>query len=395
MASVDQGSTMAKEPMHIIIVGGSLAGLMHGILLSRLGHTVRILERNPSSTSEGQGAGIQAHERMQEFLLKHELTQLPYAVTSPHIQVLKAKCENVLYYRLRANYDGLTSEFCPEIPQDVAARRKGKALFEQGKKVTSLTYADRLVTVSYEDSDGGSGTYHADLLLEPETTLHYAGYVVWRGLVAESEVSPATRATFLDKTTVYTLPGSYILLYLPPSSNRKNPLTFPSYTIPSPHGSLRPGTRLLNYVWYWPCPRPSAAYTRRDDRHLLPPPSPPGAVAHARQHMPTPFAELVEKTKQPFVAAVFCEGRVLLVGDAFATLRPHAGASSNQVALGALGLEGVVRGVEEVGQWEWERGLGEWEREVGWYAEEVAARSRLIVEWAMKGWWGIGGAVGR
>lgn len=74
-----------------------------------------------------------------------------------------------------------------------------------------------------------------------------------------------------------------------------------------------------------------------------------------------PFAELVEKTEDPFVSAireapasnsVFYDGKLLLVGDAFSLFRPHVGASTNQAAVQALGLADVFQGKSNLADWE-------------------------------------------
>ena len=72
-------------------------------------------------------------------------------------------------------------------------------------------------------------------------------------------------------------------------------------------------------------------------------------------------AEHLQKTDQPFVQvittlqaerAVFHKGKVLLVGDASATLRPLSGQGTNQGARGALALRRVLKGEMALDQWE-------------------------------------------
>ena len=72
-------------------------------------------------------------------------------------------------------------------------------------------------------------------------------------------------------------------------------------------------------------------------------------------------AEHLQKADQPFLQvintlqaerAVFHEGKVLLVGDAFATLRPLSGQGTNQGARGALALRRVLKGEMALDQWE-------------------------------------------
>ena len=106
----------------------------------------------------------------------------------------------------------------------------------------------------------------------------------------------------------------------------------------------------------------------------------------AREILAPPFAELVNKTTQPFVATI-CEtasvrashldGKVLLVGDALASFRPHAALSTNQAALNALLRGKVMKG---------EMALMDWQRTVLKYAHVSAARSRAIGTYFQGGW---------
>ncbi|MCJ1396219.1 hypothetical protein MMC18_009108 [Xylographa bjoerkii] len=381
---------------------------MHAIILKRLGHNVRILEANPSSTREGQGAGIMAREGMHEYMTTYELSKRPYSVESPHVQIINPQggvkrimggkqqmtSWNILYYRLRANFDGLRSQYCLEIPER-GDSGNGKAVFDTGKTVTDIAYSDKLVTVHFDNADGSSGSIHADLvigadgarstvrqILEPSAQLKYAGYVVWRGLVAEQDVSAETRKIFGDKITIFTMDHSYMLLY----------------TIPGSDGSLEPGKRLLNYVWYWNCAEGSqelADILTDCDGNKHHNTIPTGKMRtdvwtkqkdYASKYMAPAFAELVNKTAKPFVATVregsasraaFFNGQVLLVGDALTTMRPHIASSTNQAALNALLLEKVMKG---------DLTMAEWERQSLHYGEITALKSVLIAAWSLSGY---------
>ena len=73
------------------------------------------------------------------------------------------------------------------------------------------------------------------------------------------------------------------------------------------------------------------------------------------------YAELIQKTTDPFVSAirdspaqqcVTYDGKLLLVGDAFAQHRPHAGMATNQAAYQALELGKVLEGKKSLQDWE-------------------------------------------
>ncbi|KAM0144605.1 hypothetical protein ACHAP3_000635 [Botrytis cinerea] len=390
---------MAENPLNVVIVGGSLTALFHGIVLRRLGHNVRILERNPLSQQMSLGAGIAAMEHAQSFIDKYDETKTPYSVTSPNVQYLDQNVKvkstwnisiamtswKILYYVMRANFDGLTSDICAQPPK--LAEQRGSAVYEHGKEVTEVEYKDGLVTINYRDTGTETyGTVHADLVLvadgssskirqalQPNLKISYAGYVAWRGTALESEISEKTKITFAYKTTFFAYKGGYIVLY----------------TIPGEDGNISPGHRQLNWVWYNQHPESSQEYidVMTDvDGHRHRSTLPIGKVdpqkwnkqkALALSILPEPFAEMVQKTSRPFISAIndreiakpsMFDGKVLFVGDSIASFRPHVASSTNQAALGAQLLERLMKG---------EISAKEWEAKVLGFASFTKVRSEL------------------
>ncbi|KAK6388760.1 hypothetical protein LTR81_027141 [Elasticomyces elasticus] len=78
-------SSPDTTPKSVIIVGGSLAGLMHALTLLSLPSPpkVRILERSPTALLHDQGAGVVAGSETQEFFAKYVRPGRDIAVTSP------------------------------------------------------------------------------------------------------------------------------------------------------------------------------------------------------------------------------------------------------------------------------------------------------------------------
>ena len=79
--------------------------------------------------------------------------------------------------------------------------------------------------------------------------------------------------------------------------------------------------------------------------------------------MAAPFAELIGKTKQPFVTKVndvlctkarYCDGRVLLVGDAMTSFRPNVAMATEQAAKHCLWMGQARRGEMTMEEWEWQ-----------------------------------------
>ena len=214
---------------------------MHGIVLKRFGHNVHILNRELSSQLQSQGAGIGTTDSVREFCDAYDLLKgQPFWVTSPHIQFLTPEAKvkstwnitmqmttwNVLYYRLRANFDGLRSSYCPDTRQ-CTITGEGKAVYLDAHTVTAVNYDSGQVMVEYADMSSKKGILSADLViaadgpgstlrraLEPSVLLEYVGYVTFRGTVPESEISEATKAVFATKLTFYQMYRTHIIVYV-------------------------------------------------------------------------------------------------------------------------------------------------------------------------------------
>ncbi len=212
---------------------------MQGIAIKRLGHNVTILEQHLSDTREGQAAGIVTMEHSHAFMTRHDLLkQQPYTINCSTVQILDTNLEvahkfnrpmrmsswNVLYYRYRANFDGLKSAHCPEPPSEPTS--SGRAVYDQGKRVTNVHEVGDKIELDYNDMISKTpGRIKADIvivadgsnsyvrgLLQPHLHHTYAGYVAWRGTVPEEEVARQTRDLLKNKTTLHTTPNGYIAL---------------------------------------------------------------------------------------------------------------------------------------------------------------------------------------
>jgi len=89
--------------------------------------------------------------------------------------------------------------------------------------------------------------------------------------------------------------------------------------------------------------------------------------------LPPQLAEVFQKIENPFVQAVtdslttqslFMDGKVILVGDAVAGVRPHATVGAIQGALHALLLKEVFQEKPTMTLEEWEKKSLEWSREM-------------------------------
>jgi 2,6-dihydroxypyridine 3-monooxygenase len=205
----------------------------------------------------------------------------------------------------------------------------------------------------------------------------YAGYVGWRGTVREAELSGSTYEALHDALTYQVLPHSHILVY----------------PIPGVDGSVEPGSRLVNMVWYRNVPEgelPEFLTDRDGVRREVS--LPPGRVRddqveelrrYAAEHLAPPIAEMVTSVAEPFVQAVFdievprmVSGRACLVGDAAFAVRPHAAAGTAKAAEdGWVLAEELTRAGGDIGA-----ALPRWEQRQLDLGMSLLARTREIGE---------------
>lgn len=350
-----------------------MGGLCCGVALKTLGHKCTILERNPTALLQNQGAGIVAGGDTLAFLQKYDRCKRPVAVQSQkrmyldksgqvvHEEVMEQNMTSwdLSYYLLRANFDGVKSDYC-EVPPPQEG--DGQVEYRYGHTVTDITDEESQVRVHFKIHEAGEGTMLADLVIGadgpsssvrklflPDIQRNFTGYCALRGTVPELEVSPEAKEVFCERFTFFHAEGIQILAYL----------------IPGVNGTVEPGKRLVNFVYYYNYPIDSKDFNELmtdvdGKRHNIT--MPPGkmqpevwakAVRVAKERLPPQFAEIIAKTKYPFVQAItdvistqnsFMNGKVLLIGDAMAGFRPHTVASTSQAAFDAMVLTDYVRG---------------------------------------------------
>ncbi|KAF2655022.1 FAD/NAD(P)-binding domain-containing protein [Lophiostoma macrostomum CBS 122681] len=367
-----------------VVIGGSLAGLMHGIMLGRHGYDVTILELEDSAhVREGFDAGIRAGPHVLNFLSKYDRTGRKFDIPATGPQFIKKSGDmlfasktaqamsswGLLMSILRANFDGSSSKAVPNPPKfgdDVP-----KGTFKHGARVISVEEMEDNVRVEFEDTviektssilgdlvivaDGANSSIRRSLV--PGIVRQYAGYVSWRGTIKEDQV-PVEHRKFFQHSVLYHFMDRSIVV---------------GYVIPTDDGDLEEGKRLYNFVWYTNLPEDSPQYNRTmtdKDGKLHHGTVPRGSVRPdvwevqrqvAKRTMPPFLATVVENTPAPFVTkvhnasstkAVFFHDKLFIVGDALFGLRPHIGEATNQAAYHCELMEEVVQGKLAPIQWE-------------------------------------------
>lgn len=349
----------ASRPLSIAVVGGSIGGLTAACLLRDDGHDVTVFERSPARL-EQRGAGIGLLEETARYLVdRHGESIDDISVVTRHVRYLgrddTVKAEYRHFYRFsswNAIYGRMLAHWDPDrylLDHKMVGFNNSGGL-EPTSVTTTFANGSTVETDLLVCADGTGSTARA--MIAPDVRFSYSGYVAWRGIVPESEFAAAAKARLFDAINYYVYANSHILVY----------------PIPGPTGSVEPGERLINFVWYrnylegpeFDELMGLSGDTSFDDR--APKLSiPPGGVAehhvaevkaHAAARLPALLADVVDRVVEPFVQVVYdvdvnrmVDGRACLIGDAAAVARPHAAAGTAKAADDAWSLAETLRGV--------------------------------------------------
>ena len=335
-----------------IIIGGSMSGLLSGLLLRRAGWAVDIHERVETELS-GRGAGIVAQQELIARLRGLGLATDELGVHITTRKILDAEgrltheinCPQVLTAWERV-YRLLRDAFPP-------------AHYHRGRGLTKFTQSPDAVRAHFSDGE----IIEADLLVgadgirstvrqqcSPDVTPRYAGYSAWRALIAE-RVFPAD---------VHRELFEYMTFGLPPGEQ------FLGYPVAGPDNDLRPGHRRYNVVWYRPADETTKLRWLLTDDHgvthaiSIPPPLiPRQAIAEMRadaERLVAPqFRQIVRLIEEPILQPIYdlesprmAFGRVAILGDAAFVARPHVAAGVSKAADDAAALAASLENEENV-----------------------------------------------
>jgi len=361
-----------------LIVGGSIAGLFAALLLRRSGWEVEVFERS-SAELAARGAGIVTHPELIRALEISGATRgLPVGVEINESMIIDREGAPIRRMQLRqivTSWAYLYELLRKALPDGCYRNGHGFAAIEQTADGVSASFSnggnargDLLIA-----ADGISSTVRAQLM--PALKPAYVGYVAWRGLVRESELSAGTHRLLADRFALYLPPGEEIL----------------GYPVAGPDNSLMPGSRYYNFVWYHPADTRalSTLLTDRDGlQHTL---SLPPDAAHeatlmnlrreADRRLAPAFAEVVRLAPHPFIQAIYelesprlVFGRVVLIGDAAFLARPHIGMGVTKAAGDAMALaEILAAGTDRL-----DEQLARFERDRLAFGIKIVERSRYL-----------------
>lgn len=342
-------STREAQPKALVI-GGSMAGLFAALLLRREGWKVDIYERIGAELA-GRGAGIVTHRELFEVLgrvgIDTEAAAVGVAVPGRRVLDRSGRIEGELGLRqVLTSWGHLYGLLRAAFPTES---------YHHGKNLAAVAEVGSQVTARFSDGSQASG----DLLigadgifssvraqLAADVRPGYAGYIAWRGLVDERDLSPKTRAELCDWFGFSLPPGEQML----------------GYPVAGLNEEMGVGERRYNFVWYRPADADHGLADLLTDidgvRHELSIPPiriRPEVIASMRRDaerlLAPQFAEVVRLTRQPFIQAILdletprmaLGPRTVILGDAAFVARPHVGMGVTKAAGDAAALVDALR----------------------------------------------------
>ncbi|MGY8709733.1 FAD binding domain-containing protein [Bradyrhizobium sp. 18BD] len=333
-----------------LVVGGSMAGLFAALLLRRQGWNVDVYERIGAELA-GRGAGIVTHRELFEVLGRAgiDTDAAAVGVVVPGRRVLDGSGRIVGELGLRqvlTSWGHLYGLLKAALPAEH---------YHHGKNLAEVAELGDRVLARFSDGSEVSG----DLLIGADGIFScvraqlaakvrpvYAGYVAWRGLVNERDLSSRTREELCDWFAFSLPPGEQML----------------GYPVAGANEEMDVGERRFNFVWYRPANADHGLADLLTDidgvRHELS--IPPSRIRSeviasmrrdAEQLLAPQFAEVVRLTPQPFIQAILdletprmaLGSRTVILGDAAFVARPHVGMGVTKAAADAAALADALR----------------------------------------------------
>jgi 2-polyprenyl-6-methoxyphenol hydroxylase-like FAD-dependent oxidoreductase len=327
---------------HAVVIGGSMSGLLSGLLLRRAGWDVDIYERVESELS-GRGAGIVAQAELIERLRGLGLETRDLGVRITTRKILDAQGRVTFEYncpQVLTAWERLYRLLRDAFPPEHYHRGRGLSRFTQSAEKVTAHFSDgeNIVADLLVGADGLRSTVRQQCA--PQVVPLYAGYSAWRALIAESAFPADVHRDLFEFMTFTLPPGEQFL----------------GYPVAGPDNDLRPGHRRYNVVWYRPADeKTKLPWLLTDERGVthsisIPPPLIRREViaemrADAERLLGPQFRQVARMMDEPILQPIYdlesphmAFGRVAIIGDAAFVARPHVAAGVSKAADDAAAL---------------------------------------------------------
>ena len=328
-AMADGPAGSAARGLRVVVVGGSLGGLLAANMLHRAGCDVTVHERIGTELAE-RGVGIATHPELHAAFERLGL---------PIDEAFGVRIAN----RIALSTDGrtLAHHYLPQIQATWGhLYRSLRGIFPRERYVAGATFTrveqhEQGVRAHFAEgppvdagllvgADGVRSTVRAQLW--PDTVPQYAGYVAWRAVVEEDRLSAAAREVLFTRFIICLPPGEHAV----------------GYPVAGADGDVRPGRRRFNIVWYRAASPERLKQMQTDESgHYHEAGIPPALIVPslidetrraAENRLPPALAEVVMRARGLFFQTIvdvevpqMVQGPVAVLGDAAFAARPHAG----------------------------------------------------------------------
>lgn len=377
---------MQGDGRRAAVIGGSLGGLTAANLLRDHGWDVTVYERSPVAL-DGRGAGIVVHPSTVRYLLERLGSTLD-EISCPSSTLRYFAPDGSVEFEEPSTYRFTAwNTLYQQLLRGIGDRyRLGHALcgLDVADDSVQLRFANGLVdeVELVVGADGFDSTVRQRIF--PSVSASYSGYVGWRGLVSERDLSSATFELLADAISYCVIPDSHIV----------------AYPIPTTDGSTEIGQRLVNYVWYRNVEAGAelCELMTGKDGNVRTVSLHPGGVQDrfvaemkaSADALAPPLAEVVQRTPEPFLQVIvdiesdrMATGRVAMLGDGAFAARPHAAAGTAKVAQDCWKLIEALDAHDNVPDAlaEWEVGQLELGRQLVARARDLGERSQFRGTW--------------
>jgi 2-polyprenyl-6-methoxyphenol hydroxylase-like FAD-dependent oxidoreductase len=368
----------SKKMKHALVIGGSIGGLLTANLLRTIGWEVTVFERTRGDLA-GRGAGLGVHEELFSVLRKIGIRTEESMGVVMKSRIALERDGNVLcevpLRGMTSAWDRIYRALINALP--AACLRSGMQLerFEQDVSGVSAFFADGSSAVGdlLIGADGIRSTVRQQLL--PEVEPKYAGYVNWRGVVAQSEI-PIAMHDLVFNHLAFSFAPDNLAISMPIA----------------PEDDTRAYVRRCQFVWCQPVEfeieLPKICTDASGHCHGISIPSPmirPVLISElneqARAQLAPQIAELIARTAQPILSPIFdlespqmSFGRIVLLGDAAFVARPHVGMGVTKAALDAQSLIDALA----VTNGDVKAALAGYEKKQLQFGKQVVARGRHL-----------------
>ena len=341
---------MPTPELKVGIIGGSVTGCAVAVLLSRSGCAVTLFERSGEELKD-RGAGLGVPPSVIKTYVEQDLidADIPYFPAGTFVRRWRTVAEPELGYLAWAQPTNVMQMNWGMLYRNLR-RRVPAGSYRSGQRVTALKQrVDGATVILADDSQhnfnlvvcaDGYNSFGRQCLF-PAVVPHYAGYVLWRGALAEGALPNADALASGVHALGY--PGGHGIFYF----------------VPGADGSVARGHRLINWGVYLPMPAAElAAFLTDTSGRARDGSLPPGAMPlaterqlkeQAQARLPRFYASVVAASEQTSVYAIYdCPvpayrvGRIVLAGDAGAFARPHTGAGVLKGMNDAVALAAAV-----------------------------------------------------